>query len=255
MKKWLISLMMILCVFSFTACGSAAGEDAAASEVTEEIEQKLLDAGVYTVQSIQTAVESGEEIQIDDEVLMAGIESWKSALEDIGTVEGITGDRVEVTDDGYTIYINIDGTDHDAEAVMDVDKKMTTFTNIAVNVKYSKMELVQQAGLNTLLGMGVTFSVLIILIGVISMFNLIPYFQERRRNKAAAAAAVSRSIVKEADEETSYHLPSAEEEAEDLTDDLALVAVISAAIAAYEGQTTTDGFVVRSIRKARRKRV
>ena len=223
--------------------------------MTEEIEQKLLDAGVYTVQSIQTAVESGEEIQIDDEVLMAGIESWKSALEDIGTVEGITGDRVEVTDDGYTIYINIDGTDHDAEAVMDVDKKMTTFTNIAVNVKYSKMELVQQAGLNTLLGMGVTFSVLIILIGVISMFNLIPYFQERRRNKAAAAAAVSRSIVKEADEETSYHLPSAEEELEDLTDDLALVAVISAAIAAYEGQTTTDGFVVRSIRKARRKRV
>jgi Na+-transporting methylmalonyl-CoA/oxaloacetate decarboxylase gamma subunit len=223
--------------------------------VTDEIRQKLLDAGVYTVQSIQSAVESGEEIQIDDEVLMAGIESWKSALEDIGTVEGITGDRVEVTDDGYTIYINIDGTDHDAEAVMDVDKKMTTFTNIAVNVKYSKMELVQQAGLNTLLGMGVTFSVLIILIGVISMFNLIPYFQERRRNKAAAAAAVSRSIVKEADEETSYHLPSAEEELEDLTDDLALVAVISAAIAAYEGQTTTDGFVVRSIRKARRKRV
>ena len=255
MKKWLISLMMILCVFSFTACGSVAGEDAAASEVTDEIRQKLLDAGVYTVQSIQSAVESGEEIQIDDEVLMAGIESWKSALEDIGTVEGITGDRVEVTDDGYTIYINIDGTDHDAEAVMDVDKKMTTFTNIAVNVKYSKMELVQQAGLNTLLGMGVTFSVLIILIGVISMFNLIPYFQERRRNKAAAAAAVSRSIVKEADEETSYHLPSAEEELEDLTDDLALVAVISAAIAAYEGQTTTDGFVVRSIRKARRKRV
>ncbi len=223
--------------------------------MTDEIRQKLLDAGVYTVQSIQSAVESGEEIQIDDEVLMAGIESWKSALEDIGTVEGITGDRVEVTDDGYTIYINIDGTDHDAEAVMDVDKKMTTFTNIAVNVKYSKMELVQQAGLNTLLGMGVTFSVLIILIGVISMFNLIPYFQERRRNKAAAAAAVSRSIVKEADEETSYHLPSAEEELEDLTDDLALVAVISAAIAAYEGQTTTDGFVVRSIRKARRKRV
>jgi sodium pump decarboxylase gamma subunit len=124
-----------------------------------------------------------------------------------------------------------------------------------VNVIYSKMELVQQAGLNTLLGMGVTFSVLIILIGVISMFNLIPYFQERRRNKAAAAAAVSRSIVKEADEETSYHLPSAEEELEDLTDDLALVAVISAAIAAYEGQTTADGFVVRSIRKARRKRV
>ena len=39
--------------------------------------------------------------------------------------------------------------------------------------------------------------------------------------------------------------------AEDLTDDLELVAVISAAIAASEGAVTTDGFVVRSIRRAR----
>ena len=38
---------------------------------------------------------------------------------------------------------------------------------------------------------------------------------------------------------------------EDLTDDLELVAVISAAIAASEG-TSTDGFVVRSIKKRRK---
>ena len=37
---------------------------------------------------------------------------------------------------------------------------------------------------------------------------------------------------------------------ENLTDDLELVAVIAAAIAASEGRTTTDGLVVRSIRKA-----
>ena len=39
-------------------------------------------------------------------------------------------------------------------------------------------------------------------------------------------------------------------EKEELSDDLELVAVISAAIAAYEGSGSTDGFVVRSIRKA-----
>ena len=39
------------------------------------------------------------------------------------------------------------------------------------------------------------------------------------------------------------------EEPEDLTDDLELVAVIAAAIAAYEG-TSADGFQVRSIRRA-----
>ena len=42
-------------------------------------------------------------------------------------------------------------------------------------------------------------------------------------------------------------------EKEELSDDLELVAVISAAIAAYEGSGSTDGFVVRSIRKAYKK--
>ena len=37
---------------------------------------------------------------------------------------------------------------------------------------------------------------------------------------------------------------------EDLTDDLELVAVISAAIAAYEGSEDASGYVVRSIRKS-----
>ena len=43
------------------------------------------------------------------------------------------------------------------------------------------------------------------------------------------------------------------EEAVEEADDYALVAVIAAAIAAYEGKTTTDGFVVRSIKKSRRR--
>ncbi|MFQ7847658.1 MAG: OadG family transporter subunit [Sellimonas intestinalis] len=44
---------------------------------------------------------------------------------------------------------------------------------------------------------------------------------------------------------------ASEETAEDLTDDLELAAVITAAIAASEG-TSTDGFVVRSIKKRRK---
>ena len=42
-------------------------------------------------------------------------------------------------------------------------------------------------------------------------------------------------------------------ESEELADDTELVAVIAAAIAAYEGKTSTDGFVVRSIKKAKRR--
>ena len=42
-----------------------------------------------------------------------------------------------------------------------------------------------------------------------------------------------------------------QEEAVDETDDLELVAVIAAAVAAYEGSATTEGFVVRSIRRCK----
>ena len=45
-----------------------------------------------------------------------------------------------------------------------------------------------------------------------------------------------------------------EKEEGDLVDDTELVAVISAAIAAYEGNTSADGFVVRSIRKSQSKK-
>ena len=38
-------------------------------------------------------------------------------------------------------------------------------------------------------------------------------------------------------------------EKEELSDDLELVAVIAAAVAASQGASSTDGFVVRSIRK------
>ena len=48
--------------------------------------------------------------------------------------------------------------------------------------------------------------------------------------------------------------PVAEPVVEDVTDDDELVAVIAAAIAASEGKTSTDGFVVRSIRKINRRK-
>mgnify|MGYP004638407307 CR=1 FL=1 len=48
--------------------------------------------------------------------------------------------------------------------------------------------------------------------------------------------------------------PVVEPVVEDVTDDGELVAVIAAAIAASEGKTSTDGFVVRSIRKINRRK-
>ena len=100
------------------------------------------------------------------------------------------------------------------------------------------------AALNTVIGMGTVFAVLIIIIGVISLFRFIPLIQDRLagKKKAAAVQENADTQIVESQENT------------DVSDDLELVAVIAAAIAASEGAASTDGFVVRSIRKVNRTR-
>ena len=93
------------------------------------------------------------------------------------------------------------------------------------------------AAVNTVMGVGCVFVVLIFLIFVISLFKYVGKIgQKETAPKAAPAPAPA--------------VPAAPGE-EDLTDDLELVAVISAAIAASEN-TSTDSFVVRSIKKVNR---
>lgn len=97
-----------------------------------------------------------------------------------------------------------------------------------------------RAGMNTLMGMGTVFVVLIFIAFLISRFKYISrlenWFRNRKTKSEPAAAAI-------AEEE-----PAAAEEEADETDDLALVAVITAALAASL-ETSPDKLIVRSIRR------
>jgi sodium pump decarboxylase gamma subunit len=100
------------------------------------------------------------------------------------------------------------------------------------------VDALADAGINTLLGMGTAFAVLILISLIISLFPIIGKIGKKPATPAPAnKPAAAPEVVEE----------------EDLSDDDELVAVIAAAIAAYEGSTSAsgDGFVVRSIRKRR----
>lgn len=99
----------------------------------------------------------------------------------------------------------------------------------------------EHAGLNTLLGMGMAFFVLIIISLVISCFPLILGRHGDKEVKKTEKITTEQAID---------HTISQIEEQEEMADDAELVAVISAAIAAFEGSSHTEGFQVRSIRKA-----
>ncbi len=101
------------------------------------------------------------------------------------------------------------------------------------------------AGQNTLIGMGVVFVVLILISLVISLFKLINSAQDKAAKKKEAKTK-NGTPVSELTEEPA---PAAEAEPEEeLSDDLELVAVIAAAIAASEN-TDPSGIIVRSIRR------
>ncbi len=95
-------------------------------------------------------------------------------------------------------------------------------------------EKMQKAGINTILSMGIVFIVLIFIALLISSFVLIGKAQNKQTAPAAKAEPVAAA-------------PAVPAEEENLVDDLELVAVITAAIAAASETESADGLVVRSI--------
>lgn len=126
-------------------------------------------------------------------------------------------------------------TDHDMRLALEFDKD-NIITTVTMDPIYSKGEIAEKAALNTLIGMGSVFAVLILLAFIISLFRYVSVFENRGKKKAET-------------EKTAAPIPAAAAPVEAApADDLQLIAVITAAIAVAEG-TSADGFVVRSIKR------
>lgn len=117
------------------------------------------------------------------------------------------------------------------------DADTLAITDYSFDKAYSLGEKMSKAGMNTLMGMGTVFIVLILISLIIYCFRIVPYLQNRKKEQTALTVAENAQLP---------DAPVYEENA--LQDDLELVAVISAAIAAATG-SSTDDFVVRSIKR------
>ena len=120
-----------------------------------------------------------------------------------------------------------------------------TNNSIAILTKRTLAERLEIAGLNTLIGLGTVFTVLILITLLISLFKYIPnLFQGKKSNTKENNKPVDNIIAQ-----------IVEKEEEELNDDLELVAVITAAISTYMDEaTSTNGFIVRSIKKVSSKK-
>ena len=235
MKKFLLVLGMITCLVGLSACGKA--EEPFQGVLTQE----QADATVENfMAAMNEVVMMGQQEEYASEPLLASaLASYEAAIVDMGDYQSMTSCTFVENEDGIVINAVIQGTKRPGtvEIIFDEDQ---VFSSATVNVTYSFGETMTKAGLNTLMGMGTVFAVLILIALLISSFNLIPKIQaafakKDKKVEAAADNAVAQIVENEAVQE----------------DDLELIAVIAAAIAASEGAASTDGYVVRSIRRIR----
>ena len=246
---------MIACVFGLTACGSnkALTEyeqtkvDAAIAIATEYVipgmDQYLgADLSDYTADEVAYFVEQTISVEVDGFAFLAAIESYESAYEEIGRRVSVGEATAEIDDKQIIVHVEVEGEKESAEAEVIFSNDMfLKLESTALNPVQTMGDLMTNAALNTLIGMGTVFAVLILISAIIGAFGLIPKIQAMFAKKEEPKAVVEKAPVQ---------APVVEEVVEE-TDDLELVAVIAAAIAASEGAVSTDGFVVRSIRRRR----
>jgi len=272
MKKFLSVLCIGICLLGLTACEPVkpvAPEDAdMVMEISGVLTHYILpeDPQAYSglsmnigtnVEGLDTFVTEGAEyteyifgrigMQVEGNGFISGVDSWKKAVAEAGQLVTTGEGTVKYGSKGDTLIVDIPAQFENRDAEIEFvykDDLSKTLTSFAVNINYSFGEKMEKAGLNTLLGMGTVFIVLILLSLLIGSFNFI--------NKAQSAA--EKRKLAEAEQAAPAQNEPAAPAAQTSSDDDEIAAVIAAAIAAYQADSgimpaESGGYYVRSIRR------
>lgn len=235
MKKLIAAVLSCICVFAMVFTVSAA------EAIDEEVRNMLSQNSESIIQSLTSLEADKLEEMINGKSAFeaSAATAWESAKEDVGRLKTIN--KTDLTkEEGKEVYTtSSDVTFENYDAVIEItyDMEAGALTTFKMDVDYPIGKLMADAAGNTVLGIGTVFIMLVFLTGVISLFGV---FSKMGRKKEVPASAPVAPVVSAPVEEA-------------LTDDTELVAVIAAAIAASEN-TSTDSFVVRSIKKVNKSR-
>ena len=250
---------MLAVVFALAGCsGQDSGveyDEAVIGEATEFLVSYCSTVDDATVEQWNSLSDEQLEIQMAQsgypftaDSFLGSMDAWKAGVEECGAYLGHDEFTYEATQTqlSATTTAQFEDRDADLEIIYKADVRGNLhLDSLTVSGKYTMGEILGKAGLNTLLGMGTVFVVLIIISVIISLLKYIPKFLEsfsRKEKPQAAPAAVPAPAAAPA--------PAPAQEEEELAGDEELVAVMAAAIAAAE-EIPADGFVVRSIRRRR----
>lgn len=257
MKKLITLLCALACIFSMTACQSTetveTDESVDAAMVQQIVENLYAQFSSMTVETMDEMINAKNSAIADDVdtalMFKRGITAWRDVQEDLGAF--VSQDDFKITSDNDTVtgtlYLTFEK--RTAKFIVIFDSDVTKYEAIKVEADYSVGEKMANAGLNTLMGMGVVFLVLIFIAFLISRFKYISKFENWLTHRKDDKNKQEEVFMPKSSE----NAPVVIESVPDLTDDLELVAVITAAVAASMN-TSVDNLVVRSIKKRKNNR-
>ena len=232
-KKIFLIAVLCLCMLGLAACSKT---DPTTVDYNGYSYDDLKTNCQGTVQTLASMTDEDKQYYLENstEIIANLITRWEDAVEEYGSFVDF-GD-FEITKSGKTLTAaqTLHMEDRDVILTYVYTYYSMDLEDITIDGVYSVGEKISTALMNTLMGMLVVFCVLIIISLIIYCFNIFPYLEKKKAAKSEPAKSdvVTQIEVRE----------------EQQTDDGELIAVIAAAIAAAEG-TSTDGFVVRSIRR------
>lgn len=242
MKKKL-SLILCLCfmVLGFAACG----EDPRTVDyfgMTYDELQNLADQNVNAL-AMMSDEQKEQQKSYQSEALVNLIDSWDEVTADLGGFQNTGEFLITKTQDTVTAEQRAEFSDREVVVTFvykyDYETEQLNLVDATADLNYTLGEKMTKAGLNTLMGMGTVFAVLILISLIIYCFRYISVVQVKMSGKKTEEKKEPAAVVTQIEQR---------EEQQQLTDDLELVAVIAAAVAADAG-VPADSFVVRSIRR------
>lgn len=258
MRRMAAAVLMSACLVSLSAC--SASQDEAAEDAPKisidgtPVEDAMGDA--IALSAVQTLGLSNEQLIVQSQLAKAqgdtvSAEIYREQLEvrsEMGALKSIDTEAAEtvlLADGSYTTTVPVTFAEGTKLYVMNLNMMtqeiQAEFTDVSAGEEKdnSVSALMEEATVYSAIGIGTVFAVLVFISLLIYCFKFIHQWESGKSAKPAPAPAAPAAPVT---------APAPAAVSADLCDDAELVAVISAAIAAYEG-TSSNGLVVRSIRR------
>ena len=275
-KRIWLALCMSVLLLALSGC-------AASSDTQEELDPSAVITMQQGAQQYLALFSSLTDEQLEqyiaqseannDYVMENAFKSWDNVKDDLGAYVSSGIVTVEETDGGYIARIQAAFEKRNMEFSLIVSDDLSEVEGISFSPEYTVAEKMYKAAMNTLIGMGVVFLVLIFISWLISLFKYINRFEakfkeseakktaqaEKNAAPASAPAPVQTAASAPAPVQQAVPAPAAVSaqpaayEVQDVSDDMELISVIAAAIAAAEGKTAANGLVVRSVKRVSRR--